>query len=229
MPARQIYKSGAAVLIAAIAIMFVSEALRILALNGGDPKAGGNPLFAPTFVLSLVGTTLFVFSFPVIYARQASGAGKTGLIGLGCYIGSGLVFGYGVAAINAVIVPFLYGDPKGRALLDSGHPAGFVPLVIIGTLLFTIGNLCYGIGTLRARVYPRAFAFSLMVAAAFEVGGFVTQAANLNLPGWTDLITDLASFGPIAAMAIWLLGDGSINVHQDEPSAPLRAALAGDR
>jgi hypothetical protein len=227
MQPRQIFKTGAAVLVAAIVLMFASEILRVLALNAGDPTTGGNPLFAPTFVLSMVGTTLFVISFPVTYARQAVRAGKTGLIGLGCYIGSGLVFGYAVAAINAVIVPYLYGDPSTRGILTSGHPPGFVPLVIIGTLLFTIGNLCYGIGTLRAGVFPRAFAFSLMVAAFFEVGGFVTQAANLNLPAWTDLITDAASFGPIAAMAVWLLREHRTNVYEHD-TAPLRTALAGD-
>src|SRR5713101_1947520 len=188
MEARQIYKSGAVVLIVAMAIMFAYEALRLVALNGGDPTTeAGNALFAPTFLISLVGTTLFVVSFPITYARQAVKAGKTGLIGLGCYIASGLLFGYAVAAINAIIVPFLYGDPSTRAILTTGHPSGFVPLIIIGMLLFTVGNLCYGIGTLRARVYPRAFAFSLMVAAALEVGRLrhasgEPQLASLDRP-----------------------------------------------
>lgn len=226
MQPRQIYISGAVVLIVAVAIMFAYEALRLVALNGGDPTTeAGNPLFVPTFVISLIGTTLFVISFPITYARQAVEAGKTGLIGLGCYIASGLLFGYAVAAINAIIVPFLYGDPSTRGILLTGHPHGFVPLVIIGMLLFTVGNLCYGIGTLRARVYPRAFAISLMVAAALEVGGFVTQAANLNLPAWTDLITDAASFGPIAAMGVWLLREARSNVHQLESASP-RASIA---
>ncbi|HEV2035172.1 MAG TPA: hypothetical protein VGU71_13405 [Candidatus Dormibacteraeota bacterium] len=227
MQARQIFKTGAMVLMVAIALIAVSEVLRVLVLSGGDPMTAGRTLFVPTFVLSMIGTTLFVISFPITYARQAVRAGKTGLIGLGCYIGSGLVFGLALPAIDAVIAPFLYSDPSTRSLLTSGHPAGFVPLVIVGTLLFTIGNLCYGIGTFRAGVYPRAFAFSLMVAAAFEVGGFVTQAANLNLPAWTDLITDMASFGPIAAMAVWLLREERTNVHE-LGNAPLRAALAGD-
>jgi hypothetical protein len=177
----------------------------------------------------VIGTTLFVISFPITYARQAVKAGKTGLIGLACYIASGLVFGYGISAISAIIVPFIYADPRSRVLLDSGHgPAGFVPFVIIGALLFTIGNLCYGIGTLRARVYPRAFAFSLIVAAVLEVAGVVSGAANLNWPGWTDLITDAASFGPVAAMAVWLLMEARTNAHQLE-SAPLHAASVGGR
>jgi hypothetical protein len=210
MEARQIYKSGAVVLIVAVALVSAYELLRVIALNGGDPTtSAGNALFVPTFV-SLIGTTFFVMSLPITYARQALLAGKTGLVGLGCYIASGLIFGYAIAAINAIIVPFLYGDPSTRAILTSGHPAGFVPLVTIGTLLFTVGNLCYGIGTLRGRVYPRAFAISLLAAAALEVGGFVTQAANLNLPTWTDLITDAASFGPIAGMAVWLLRESRI-------------------
>ena len=228
MKPRQIYKSGAVVLILAIALISVSEVLRLLVLNGGDPTAAGNSLFVPTFVISMIGTTLFVISFPITYARQATQAGKTGLIGLGCYIASGLVFGYAVPALNAIIVPFLYDDPSTRGILSLGHPTGFIPLVIAGTLLFTVGNLCYGIGTLRARIYPRAFAFSLMVAAAFEMGGFGTQAANLNLPAWTDLITDAASFGPIAAMAVWLLGETRTKV--DEVAiAPHPAALVGAR
>ena len=229
MQPRLIFKTGAVVLIVAIAIELVSEALRVLALNGGDPKtAAGNPLFVPTFVLALIGTTLFVISFPVTYARQAAKAGKTGLIGLACYIASGLVFGYGIAAISAIIVPFIYGDPRSRALLDSGQgPAGFVPLVIAGTLLFTIGNLCYGIGTLRARIYPQAIGFSLCLAAVFEVGGFVTGAANLNLPGWTDLITDAASFGALVAMAIWLLREPRTDsVHQVDEGVRLPAGAA---
>jgi hypothetical protein len=211
MEARQIYKSGAVVLIVAVALVSAYELLRVIALNGGDPTtSAGNALFVPTFVVSLIGTTFFVMSLPITYARQALLAGKTGLVGLGCYIASGLIFGYAIAAINAIIVPFLYGDPSTRAILTSGHPAGFVPLVTIGTLLFTIGNLCYGIGTLRAGVYPRALAFSLMVAAALEVAGFVASAANINLPGWTDLITDAASFGPIAGMAVWLLRESRL-------------------
>jgi hypothetical protein len=229
MQPRQIFRSGAVVLIVAIAIEFVSEALRILALNGGDPKtAAGNSLFVPTFVLALIGTTLLVVSFPVTYARQAAKAGKNGLIGLACYIASSLVFGYGIAAISAIIVPFIYGDPRSRALLDSGQgPAGFVPFYIAGALLFTIGNLCYGIGTLRARIYPRAVGFSLLVAAVFEVGGFVTGAANANLPGWTDLLTDAASFGAVAAMAIWLLREPRTDsVDKFDVSVPLPAAAA---
>jgi hypothetical protein len=229
MQLRQIYRTGAVVLFIAIAIISVSEVLRVLALNGGDPKTAGSTLFVPTFVLSLIGTTLFVIAFPVTYARQAAKAGKTGLIGLGCYIASGLVFGYGIAAISAIIEPFIYGDPRSRVLLDSGQgPAGFVPFYIIGILLFTIGNLCYGIGTLRGRVHPRLFAFSLIVASVFEVAGFVSGAANLNLPGWTDLITDAASFGPVAAMAVWLLREARANVDEVD-NAALRASLVGGR
>jgi hypothetical protein len=224
MQARQIYKSGAVVLIVAIAMISVSEVLRLLVLNGGGPSAAGNALFVPTFVLSMVGTTLVIISMPVTYARQAARAGKTGLIGLACYIAAGLIFGYAIAALNAIIVPFLYGDPKGRVILETGHPAGFVPLVLIGTLLFTVGNLCYGIGTLRAAVYPRAFAFSLIGAAIFEVGGIIPQAANISFPGWTDLITDAASFGPIAAMAVWLLSE-TRRTQDEVPSAAPRTAI----
>src|ERR1700681_4106492 len=138
MKPRQIYKSGAVVLIVAIALISVSEVLRLLVLNGGDPTAAGNSLFVPTFVISMIGTTLFVISFPITYARQAIQAGKTGLIGLGCYIGAGLVFGYAVPSLNPIIRAFLYDNPSTRAILTSGHPAGFVPLVIAGTLLFTV-------------------------------------------------------------------------------------------
>ena len=79
------------VLVVALAALFVSEAVRILALDSGSPTAAGNPLFVPAFVLSLIGTTLFVGSFPVTYVRQAVEAGKTGLVGLVAYIGAGLV------------------------------------------------------------------------------------------------------------------------------------------
>lgn len=227
MQPRQIFKTGAAVLMVAIALISVSELLRVLVLNGGDPMTAGNSLFVPTFVLSLIGTSLFVISLPITYARQAVRAGKTGLIGLGCFIGSGLVFGNALPSIDAVIAPFLYSDPSTRALLTSSHPAGFIPLVIIGTLLFTIGNLCYGIGTLRAGVYPRALAFSLIVAAVLEVGGFVTSAANINLPAWTDLITDIASFGAVAAMAIWLLREPRTDsVPRVEGGVPLPALVS---
>jgi hypothetical protein len=227
MQARQIYKSGAVVLIVAVALMLAYEFLRVIALGGGDPMtSAGNPLFASTFVISLIGTTLFVISFPITYARQAVQAGKTGLVGIACYIASGLIFGYAIAAINAIIVPFLYGDPSTRSILMSGHPSGFVPLLTIGMLLFTIGNLCYGIGTLRASVYPRAFAFSLMVAAGVEVAGFVTRSANLNVSLWTDLIANAVSLGAVGAMAVWLVIQARMDAHQVE-SAPRREALVG--
>jgi hypothetical protein len=232
MQPRLIFKSGAVVLIVAIAIEFISEALRVLALNGGDPKtAAGDPLFVPTFVLALVGTTLLVVSIPVTYARQAAKAGKTGAIGLACYVASGLVFGYGIAAISAIIVPFIYADPRSRVVLESSQgPPGFVPFYIAGILLFTIGNLCYGIGTLRARIYPRAVGFSLCIAAILEVAGFVTGAASINLPGWTDLITDIASFGAVAAMAIWLLREPRTgSVDQVEGGVPLAVMVSAQR
>lgn len=89
-----------------------------------------------------------------------------------------------------------------------------------------MGNLCYGIGTLRARLYPQAFAVSLMLAAVLEVAGIVSGAANINLPSWTELITDAASFGPIAAMAVWLLRESRGSVQQVE-SARRRSALIG--
>src|SRR3981081_488304 len=100
MQVRQIYKTGALVLMMAIAVISVSEVLRVLALNSGDPMSAGSSWFVPTFVLSMIGTTLFVISFPITYARQAVRAGKTGLIGLGCYIASGLVFGLGLPAME---------------------------------------------------------------------------------------------------------------------------------
>jgi hypothetical protein len=56
----------------------------------------------------------------------------------------------------------------------------------------------------------------------------VSGAANLNLPGWTDLITDAASFGPVAAMAVWLLREARANVDEVD-NAALRASLVGGR
>ena len=129
-----------------------------------------------------------------VYARQMEKVGRLGLTGflLG-FIGNGLTAG--AAFMNTYIVPVL--TTENPELLESSGPFFTGPLglvLLLASLLVTIGYILLGVATARARVLPAMGAWLVVISSwfgiapifspvAFAVGGIVFGLGNAWL-GW---------------------------------------------
>ena len=118
--------------------------------------------FAIQQVLFLLGVVFVLLGLLGLYVRQSEAAGALGLIGfLVAFLGTVLIGGFiwasaFVAPDLAVVAP---------QFLDGGPPSGF----ILSFITFALGWLLFAVGTLRARVFPRAAAILLIVGAVVVV------------------------------------------------------------
>jgi hypothetical protein len=108
-----------------------------------------------TSLLFLLLSICWLLSFPAMYARQASAAGWLGLAGH-ALLQTGILL-FVVIASTPLLFPSLIAD------------AGQSRVVLLLGLAFFLGLLLTGIGTLRARVFPRWASILLLAATA----GFV--------------------------------------------------------
>jgi len=113
-------------------------------------------------VLNLFASVLLLMGLVGLYARQSDAAGSLGLIAfLVAFLGTALVTGFlwailFIAPSLAIVAP---------GFLNEGPPPGFFSTFIT----FAVGWLLFGVATLRARVYPRAPAITLIVGAVLSL------------------------------------------------------------
>jgi hypothetical protein len=155
--------SGLAALIggALLAVVDVVDGI----LNSGMPDAA--TIMSSTWIiiqlLEFLTLALVTLGLIGIYLRQADHTSSLGFIGF-------LILFFGIAMLSgsiwfgAFIAPwitsvgsaeFLQTEPSGLAL------TGF----LLGSVLFSLGGLLFGLATLRATVFPRSTAVLLIVGA----------------------------------------------------------------
>ena len=144
-------------------LFVVAELLGVPTLNVETfSETATTASFAFQQLAYLLGVALVLLGLFGLYARQSEAAGALGLIGfLVAFFGTVLIAGFIWA--SAFVAPALANAAPG--FLDEGPPPGFFPTVIA----FALGWLLFGVGTLRARVFPRAAAILLIVGAAVIV------------------------------------------------------------
>jgi hypothetical protein len=112
--------------------------------------------FVSVFMLYLLGAVLLLVGLVGLYVRQSEAAGVLGIVGfLVAFIGTVLLAG--AAWAQVFIAPLLSSEAIGLIQRNLG--------IILMTMVFAVGWLLFGVATLRAQVYPRMAAISLMVGA----------------------------------------------------------------
>lgn len=138
--------------------------------------------------LFLAWPLLLAMSMPGLYVRQATRAGALGfagfvLLSLGVLLG-GVVFG----GVQATIYPYLAQlAPKLLPSGGAGPDSGFLLWILGPTLLLGIGGILLGIGTRRARVFPR------WTGVLFIISGVLFLLSIPPIPSPIGDIIDLAS------------------------------------
>jgi len=112
--------------------------------------------------VNLLAVVLLLIGLVGLYARQSEAAGLLGLVGfLIAFLGTALATGFRWATL--FIAPSLAVVAPG--FLNEGPPPGFFLMLIT----FAVGWLLFGVATLRARVYPRAPAITLIIGAVLSL------------------------------------------------------------
>jgi hypothetical protein len=114
-----------------------------------------------------------------VYARQKDQAGMLGLIGFAlAFLGNALTAG--AAFTDAYLVPVLLanapavlGAPPANPGPLFGGPAGII--ILLSSLIVTIGFVLFGIATWRAGVLPRWAALIVIVSAWFGIAALFSQ------------------------------------------------------
>lgn len=153
-----------------------------------------NPLsafYTPAELLTFFAALLALLSFPGIYLRQANWAGVLGLIGFVLMYAVIMVLGAASSLVDAIQTPFLAQHAPGL-----GQPPAFFFVLIISVLAGTVGQILFGIATLRAHIFPRGAALLLIAGTVVNfVSGFlpipflglVGEAVSLLSFAWLGL------------------------------------------
>jgi hypothetical protein len=161
MSSSNLMRLGGLAALAGGALFLVAELLGLPTLNVETfSETATTASFAIQQLLFLLGVVFVLLGLLRLYVRQSEAAGALGFIGfLVAFLGTVLIGGFIWA--SAFIAPDL--AVVAPQFLDGGPPSGF----FLSFITFSLGWLLFAIGTLRARVFPRAAAILLIVGAVF--------------------------------------------------------------
>ena len=183
---------GLAAVTAGVLLLILDAWGLVLELLGAYPENFSEEAVTSTYAVQsamwLIGALLLLVAVVGLHARQSEAVGALGLVGfLAALIGTGLLVG--VFWTNAFIPPALAAEAP--AVLDAA-PAGSLAFgFILSTTVVGLGWALFGVGMLRARVYPRVATILLIIGALLVIvplpaTGFVLEAALIWL-GITSL------------------------------------------
>jgi hypothetical protein len=127
-------------------------------------------------IVNVVLTLLFIFGLPAIWERQPQ-TGRLGQMGLWCL---------GIAAGIALVVQLVF-------LASARGMNSLIPWS--SALLFLAGAILVGRLTVRARVFPAALGWLLMLAGVANlVGGLTPDGLATTIVGITSMLAQTAAF-----------------------------------
>jgi hypothetical protein len=142
----------------------------IIVVAGVDFHSAGSQTttsYASVFLLWLLAGALLLLGLVGLYARQSDATGVLGLVGfLAAFSGTVLVVGFFwyslfITPLVAAEAPELHETIGGSA----GEPLG----IILSVLAYSAGWVLFGVATLRAGVYPRVAAITVIVGAVLAL------------------------------------------------------------
>jgi hypothetical protein len=162
-----LFRASAGALVLAAVVFGVAEliSLSIFADQGGDYNLGEIARSGSFFLqslLTLLAGTLLLGGMVGIYLGQSAAAGRLGFFGfLVAFFGTAL--GVGDFYANTFVTPMVaLGDP---AFLEDPLSVVLQAWLPFSFGLIAISWLLFAVATLRARVYPRAPSWLLLVGA----------------------------------------------------------------
>lgn len=163
MPSSNLVRWSGLAALAGGVLLVVAELLVLPTLNvEAFSEIATTASFAIQQWAYLLGVAFLLLGLFGLYTRQSDAAGALGLIGfLAAFFGTVLIAGFMWA--STFIAPFLANTAP--ELLDEGPPPGF----FLSGITFALGWLLFAVGTLRARVFPRAAAILLIVGAVIAI------------------------------------------------------------
>ncbi len=179
---------GLAAIAAGVLLLILDLWGLVLELLGAYPENFSEEALTTTYVLQaslwLIGVLLLPVALVGLHTRQLEAAGALGLAGL-CValVGTGLLAG--VFWTNLFVPPAL--AVEAPAVLDAETPPGAMDFgFMLSTVVFGLGWALFGVGMLRARIFPRVAAILLIIGALLVIvplpaTGFVIEAALILL------------------------------------------------
>jgi hypothetical protein len=92
------------------------------------------------------------------------------------------------------MLPYL--ATQAPSIIRGPLPPGFLPLLIVGVLSWTAGNLLLGVPLIRGNVRPIWPGYLLVGGAVMEIGQFAVGASNVV----TSLVSTLSMLLPFLAL-----------------------------
>jgi hypothetical protein len=184
--------SGLTLLLGAV-LGTIGNILNDVLYSGNDPRQYLTPLWLVVTLVTLIGELLLVLGLSGIVVRQARRAGWLGLAGFVLmFIGEFLFTSYDVTSL--LVSPWLAQDAP--QLARNGPPSLFVFFLIAG-VLFSLGGILLGIGTMRARVLPRWAGLLLII-------GVLLNVVDAPLSGTLGSVVGIVSFVFFALAVGWM-------------------------
>lgn len=124
-------------------------------------KGQTSPVFTATEAVSIVASMFFLLALPAVYLYQAQESRWFGLVGFITTFMGQLLGNIGYSIIITFIIPFL----DKNALKQLSNPTSGIGVSLIlfsAALLLFAGQCMLGLGTLNAKIFPRAAAWLLI-------------------------------------------------------------------
>jgi hypothetical protein len=185
-----------------------------IAHSGGPTVVVASPFYLASNLMFWFGSILIVLGWPAFYARQATTAGKLGLIGFVLMMLATLILDVVLAPLRAFIFPWLVQTHITASELRHLPNLYFVPA---GFMLGLVGAILFGIATIRARVFPLWVGLLLLVGTPLTV---LVESVRTYLPSPLHNVGDdifrlsVVLFG----YALWLRATSETRQSQAEPS-----------
>ncbi len=123
--------------------------------------------YASVFLLWLLGGALLLLGLVGLHARQSEATGVLGLVGfLAAFLGTVMIVGF---FWNSLFITPLVATEAPELHETIGGPAGDPLGVILAVLAYSAGWVLFGVATLRAGVYPRVAAITVIVGAVLAL------------------------------------------------------------
>jgi hypothetical protein len=222
MSCAQIFRlSGLALVVGAVAFIAHLVARSVITAGADPATLYKEALWAPISALGVLGAALVLLGLPAMYARMASPAGVSGLVGVVLLALAWLFFGVSLSLYSLLVAPWLAEQAPALVTASAPLPAGIIIAFIAGLVAEVVGTALLAIPFIRGRVPPRWVGCALPAAALLTVVGSVIAPSG---PAANLAINLLSNLGP----ALLLVALGALGARMWSEHAPAEPAPSGD-
>jgi hypothetical protein len=180
------------VMTAGAALTAVGYAITSFSPGTPTPASVANPAWVGGSLLVFAGSALILLALPAMMALQYERSRKLTLIGGVGLILVMLIQGVSNTFGNFTLFPMLLDNPATRAAATGNPPAILGVFFVVALLGSVVGALVFGIGILRAKVYPKWAGIVMIVSA---VAGPVTGGGPAVLQNTAAILGSIALIG----------------------------------